>query len=242
MQRKLPDKRQHRGAHPNDARDFASEHHATLREAAFELSWLLGRNYSERAALKLVGDQHQLSARQREAIMRGACSEQARSGRLARRLEVADLRGAMLGIDGFNCLITLEVMLSRGPVFAGRDGALRDLASVHGTYRRVAETEPAIQLLVDALVGWGVSSVHVLLDKPVGNSGRLRGLLQAALERTTLQSSCELSERVDRKLVQLGCAVASSDAWILDHARAWIDLPALLAAQQGFPLWRVELA
>ena len=78
----LPDKRQHRGAHPDDARDFASERHCELREATFEHSWLLERGYSERAALKLVGDKHQLTGRQREAVVRGACSDQARAQRL----------------------------------------------------------------------------------------------------------------------------------------------------------------
>lgn len=216
--------------------------HETLRHAACELSWLLERDYSVRAALKLVGDQHQLSARQRDAVMRGACSERARRQRVARKLEASDLRCAELWVDGFNCLITLEVMLSHGPIFVGRDGALRDLASVHGTYRRVTETEPAIGLLVDALLAWGVSFARVLFDRPVANSGRLRGLFHDGLTNTGLGFSCELSEHVDRELVEHGKVVASSDAWVLDHARAWVDLPALLAAHHGWPLWLVNLA
>lgn len=237
----MPDKRQHRGAHPDDARDFSSELHGKLSDATFELSWLLERGYSERAALKLVGDKHQLTGRQREAIVRGACTEAARVQRASDKMQASDLRGTQLGIDGFNCLITLEVMLSHGPIFVGRDGALRDLASVHGTYRRVAETEPAIGLVADALVACGVSFVRVLFDKPVANSGRLRGLFHDKLMNTQLRFSCELSERVDRELIESE-AVASSDAWILDHARAWIDLPALLAQHHGLPLWLVNLA
>ncbi|MFT3923629.1 MAG: DUF434 domain-containing protein [Myxococcales bacterium] len=237
----MPDRRQHRGAHPDDARDFASEHHASLRDATEELSWLLGRAYSERAALKLVGDKHQLTTRQREAVLRAACSEGAVRARRDRQVDAVSLRGAQLGIDGFNCSITLEVILSGGPTFVGRDGARRDLASVHGTYRRVSETEPALALLVDALLGWGVGNVLVLFDKPVANSGRLRGLCEASAAQAGLELTCELSERVDQELVQRAEVVASSDAWVLEHARAWADLPSLIVERSKLPVWSVYL-
>ena len=222
-----------------------------LRSATFELSWLFERGYSERASVKLVGDRHQLTTRQREAIVRGACTEPAREHRQARQVGLASLNGAQLSIDGFNCLITLEAMLSHAPIFVGRDGAHRDLASVHGTYRRVNETEPAIELLVKALVAWRVAGVRVLFDKPVANSGRLRGLFEEALAGTSLRASCELSERVDHDLVEAidthggehgAHLVASSDSWVLDHASAWADLPGLVAERHGLSLWLVNLA
>ena len=82
-----------------------------------------------------------------------------------------------LHIDGFNVLITLESALSGGFIFVGRDGCYRDLSSVHGSYKRVAETGDAILLVGKALDTLGVRSVHWLLDRPVSNSGRLRELL-----------------------------------------------------------------
>jgi hypothetical protein len=238
----MVDRRQHRGAHPDDARDFRVDSEPALRTGTFELSWLLERGYSERAALKLVGDKHQLTGRQREAIARGACTDSARSRRLAHRADPSELVDATLGIDGFNCLITLEVMLSRGPVFVGRDGVLRDLASVHGTYRRVSETEPAIDMVTSVLAAYGVRDVRVLLDRPVANSGRLRGLFLEAAARHALSLECELSDRVDQQLVESAPLVASSDSWVLDHAGAWLDLPALLAERHGLPLWLLRLA
>lgn len=50
-------------------------------------------------------------------------------------------------IDGFNTVITLEVALSGSPVFYCRDGALRDLAGLRGTYRVIDKTQEAIELL-----------------------------------------------------------------------------------------------
>ena len=64
----MPDTRTHRGPHPEDAKLFAPAAWPALREATAELCWLLSRHYAAPSALKLVGDRHQLSARQRAAL------------------------------------------------------------------------------------------------------------------------------------------------------------------------------
>jgi hypothetical protein len=113
-----------------------------------ELSWLLSRGYADVSALKLVGDRHELTVRQRQAVSRCACSDAARDARVAARARPAPSSPTSPSpIDGLNCLIILESALSHGIVLRGRDGALRDLASVHGTYRQVAETSFAIEMI-----------------------------------------------------------------------------------------------
>ena len=69
----MPDRRRHRGKHPEDARLFAESHHASLRMAVSEYSWLLTREYAEESALKLIGDHHGLTVRRRQPVMRSAC-------------------------------------------------------------------------------------------------------------------------------------------------------------------------
>ena len=49
-----------------------------------DLSWLLGRGYAIVSAVKLVGDRWSLTERQRMAVRRAACSDEARAGRLER--------------------------------------------------------------------------------------------------------------------------------------------------------------
>ena len=56
---------------------FAPSVWPVLRAAVADLSWLLSRGYAEPSALKLVGDRFQLTERQRIAVMRSACSDQA---------------------------------------------------------------------------------------------------------------------------------------------------------------------
>jgi hypothetical protein len=212
-----------------------------LRSAVRELSYLFTHEYSQVAALKLVGDHHQLTARQRQAVLRSACSDLSLRERTERRIRPEQLEGAYVGVDGFNCLITIESMLSRAPVFIGRDSALRDLASVHGTYRSVEETESAARALGSALGKAGVRGAHVFLDRPVGNSGRLRAFLLELFKEGPLEVSVSLHDQVDQELIDACEIVASADAFILDHADAWLDLPGLVIATEGYTPWLVDL-
>ena len=168
-----PDNRQHRGAHPEDRRLFAPGNIAALRVAVGELSWLLGRGYATKSALKLVGDRHNLNERQRLAVARAACSDEQRDARAAACLDPERARGRAVVVDGFNLMITTEAALGGGVLVRGRDGCVRDLSSVHGSYRSVAETERAVRLLGEAFAALGLGPARWLLDRPVSNSGRL---------------------------------------------------------------------
>src|SRR5690606_16499227 len=112
---------------------FADAQHQCLALAVTELSWLLGRGYAEVASLALVGDRHALDRRQRLAVRRAACPDAVRVARRARRVHA--LAGRDLWVDGFNVLITVEAALSGGILLRCRDGCLRNMASLHGTYR-----------------------------------------------------------------------------------------------------------
>jgi hypothetical protein len=128
----MPDKRTHRGPHPRDEKLFAASAIDNLRTAVADFSGLLTKGYAERSALKLVGDRFSLTDRQRLGVMRSACSDQQLACRCDRRAEIETLAGGRLAIDGYNLLITIEAAMSGGVLLKGRDGCLRDLASIHG--------------------------------------------------------------------------------------------------------------
>src|SRR3989440_8681210 len=100
-----PDRRKHRGAHPEDARLFDDARLASLRAATVEMSWLLSRGYQPKSALKLVGDRHNLRDRQRLAVGRAACSDESRERRRASCLSAQEIERADLVVDGFNLII-----------------------------------------------------------------------------------------------------------------------------------------
>lgn len=220
----MPDRRRHRGAHPHDAELFGADPLPVLRRATEELSWLLTRGYATAAAMRLVGDRHGLEARQRLAVKRCACSETERTARRARCVEPSALDGAIVWIDGFNVLTTVEAALGGAPLLLARDGALRDMASMHGSYRRVAETGPALEAIADVLARRGVAHARWLLDAPVSNSGRLRRVIADLGEARAQDWSVEVVDDPDPLLIAAGdqAIVASADSRVLDGAaRTW---------------------
>jgi len=172
----------------------------------------------------LVGDRFSLTERQRLAVMRNACSDQQLSSRKHREVEIAALADKPIAIDGYNILITIEAAISGGVIFKGRDGCLRDLASIHGTYRRVTETIPAVQLIGEFLKNAEITNCLWLLDSPVSNSGRLKTLIGELAQKNNWTWEIRLSISPDAELSKTDLTVASSDSVILDRCKNWVNL------------------
>lgn len=220
----MPDKRTHRGPHPADAKLFAPAAIGNLAAALADYSLLRTKGYAEKSALKLVGDKFSLTERQRLAVMRSACSDQQLASRKQRCLPIAALAGQSLTIDGYNVLITIEAAMSGAVVFKGRDSCFRDLASVHGTYRKVTETIPAVQLIGDFLKEIAVTKVLWLLDSPVSNSGRLKMLIGELARKSNWDWQIQLLLSPDAELIKTTSVVATSDSVVLDGCKRWVNL------------------
>lgn len=220
----MPDKRTHRGPHPADAKLFADSKISNLSSALADFSLLLTKGYAEKSALKLVGDKFSLTERQRLAIMRSACSDQQLASRKQREVKLADLRGRPIAVDGYNVLITVEAAMSGACIFKGRDGCFRDLASIHGTYRKVTETIPAVRLIGEFLKARSVNDCLWLLDSPVSNSGQMKKLLGELAQQNSWNWKIELSLSPDAELIKTEAATASSDSVVLDGCKSWVNL------------------
>jgi hypothetical protein len=235
-----PDHRQHRGAHPEDRSLFAPERLDTLRTATADLSWLLSRGYAMTSSLKLVGDRYNLQERQRTAISRATCTDQARREREQRSLPWESLHGADIEIDGFNLLITLEAAFGGGLIMHCRDDCLRDLASMHGSYRAVQETEPALELIGTTLEAVAPRSVLWLLDSPVSNSGRLAQTLRTLAQERHWPWQVEAVFNPDALLRVSEQVVVSSDSVILDSAARWVNAAAHLIHRHVPDAWLAD--
>lgn len=236
-----PDTRRHRGAHPADAELFAPDQLAKLRRAVDELGWLLSRGYNMTSSLKLVGDRHGLRERQRLAVSRCACSEPDRQHRKDHCVALELLREERVIVDGFNLIITVEAALSGGPLFVGIDECIRDLSSVHGSYRSVEETDRAINLIGETLRTFSPRSVHWLLDRPVSNSGRLAAKLTDLAARNSWPWSVEVVFNPDAAIVASAAIAITSDASILNQVESWADLKTYLIAHEILDAWMIDL-
>src|SRR5262245_30768549 len=235
------ERRRHRGAHPEDQRLFDAALLPTLRRSVADLSWLLSRGYAAAASLKLVGDHFALKERQRLSIARAACSDQQRVSRELIRLPIESVRGQDLLIDGFNIIVTTEAALSGGVLIRCRDGCVRDMSSVHGSYRSVAETEEAIRLIGEILFGAEPSSVLWLLDRPVSNSGRLAQRIREIAAEHDWPWRIEVVMNPDKVLRSSDQIVVTSDSNILDGVKGWINLGEMLVTQGLAEAWIVDL-
>lgn len=238
----MPDKRKHRGPHPEDEELFAPKYEPRLREATRDLSWLLTKGYAGTSALKLAGDRYELDARQRLAVARCACADQSAARRRRHEVAAAELAQQELWIDGYNVLTSIEAALSGGVILHARDGSYRDMASMHGSYRKVEETLPALHILGELLAQWNVVTCRWILDQPVSNSGRLKALLQELARERNWNWSAELVHDPDALLIRSSNIVASADSQILEHAQRWFSLARVAIEERVGEAWVVDLS
>ena len=154
-----------RGYVPEDDKNFSPDEIAKLKTASRHVNYLINEGYDIKQATTFVGNHFILSERQRLAIARSLSTTEQLNNRKAKEKTLAE--GCELWIDGFNTIITLEVMFSNSILYRGMDGTIRDLAALRGTYKIIPETTDAIKLLLDVLSEMKVESVHILLDEPV---------------------------------------------------------------------------
>src|SRR5213593_3850606 len=98
----MPDSRRHRGPHPEDHRLFHEDRVADLQNAVADFSLLLTRGYATPSSLKLVGDHFNLTERQRTAIQRASCRDQALINRRKTEFPFSKITDQPLLIDGYN--------------------------------------------------------------------------------------------------------------------------------------------
>ena len=221
----VPDRRKHRGPHPQDQRLFAPSVRPAMESAVRDMSLLVSRGYADTASLKLVGDHFLLTKRQRMAVMRVACSDAAREARRACCLAPGAVRGEQVALDGYNVVTTVEAALAGGVVLCCRDGTYRDIASVHGTFRKVEETAPAVRLIGRTLAEWGVGDCRWYLDSPVSNSGRLKQVVEEVAGERGWNWSAQLDRNPDEALIRLQeHLIVSADSYVIENSEQWWSL------------------
>jgi hypothetical protein len=238
----MPDSRRHRGPHPEDAILFRRpEHLRKLHLAAGDLAWLLGRQYAPEAALTLVGNRYQLHQRQRRALSRAVAAPAVARARRQRQVAPSALAGERLQVDALNQIITIEVALAGGVILRGHDGAWRDLASVHRTYRTVLETPRALEAIGQYLASLGLQEVVFLIDAAVSNSGRLASKLRVLAATHAWPWQATLVPSADPILQGTTDIVATSDRAILDKATRCFDLAATVVQDIAPTVWCIDL-
>jgi len=232
-----------RGKNTSDDVIFGSQKQVDkLKMAVQDMMYLLSRGYAEKASSELVGNRYRLKTRQIQALRGASASEQQIQHRKDKQLEVSDLKNKILYLDGFNVLILMESLLSGAYIFEGADGCFRDLSGVHGTYKRVNQTQKAVELVAAFFKKAEVQKLIWIFDKPVSNSGRIKKIVLDCAEENKLNWEAELEFNPDKFLAENSEIAVSSDAWILDHCPKWFNLIAYLIREEDLEVNLIKMA
>jgi hypothetical protein len=212
-----------------------------MKSAVQDMNYLLSRNYAEKASSELVGNHYRLKTRQIQAVRSAAASEAQIEKRKSKKLIFLDLKDKTVYLDGFNVLILLESLLSEAYIFQGVDGCFRDLSGVHGTYKRVNQTQQAIELVASFFLKSSAEKLIWIFDKPVSNSGRIKQIILDFVQENNLSWEVELEFNPDKFLVDNADISVSSDAWILDHCKNWFNLIEYLITEENLSVNLVKI-
>lgn len=229
-----------RGFDPEDIRNFSPENIKKLTIAQEEVQWLLDRGYKIKPIIELVGNHNQFSLRARTALQIATSSTDECEKRKFTMLSLDHAKEGCLFIDGFNLIITLEVALSGSPVLLGKDGVLRDLAGLRGTYKLIDKTDIALELIGKTLKELSVPNVKFYLDSPVSNSGRLKSRIIECSESWGIPVDVELIPNVDTELSHMEMVV-TGDSIILDECKSWLNLSRKIVDDYIQDAWIVDL-
>ncbi len=209
-----------RGYVPEDYRNFSEDAIKDMWSASRHICFLINEGYDLKQASTFVGNHFMFSERQRLALMRSVATKE--QLKVRKEKEKSSVSGEEVWIDGFNAIITLEVMLSDSILFLCQDGTIRDLAALRGTYRIIPETEKAIEILLGTLEDLGAENIYILLDEPVSNSGRLKSFIAEIADNYKIPLDIQVLKAVDKELWGKE-NVITSDSIILDHCKSWFN-------------------
>lgn len=214
-----------RGKSSEDNSLFESEkERLKIKSALADLHYLLSRDYPIKSSLGLVASRYKLRSRQLLALQGMACSANDIMARTKKEVGIEALSSKNIYLDGFNILIVLESFFSDAYIFKGQDGCYRDISSVHGTYKRVLQTEQVLTTVGNLFLQAGAEKITWVFDKPVSNSGKMKTMCYEVAAANNFNWDAILENSPDKYLAECNGIICSSDAWILNECTQWFNL------------------
>ncbi|MFW5820769.1 MAG: DUF434 domain-containing protein [Bacteroidota bacterium] len=189
-----------------------------LKNAINDYRFLLNRNYSQKASIKLVGDRYMLKREERSILYRGVSGEE--SARLRKSKLTELLSEKKIYIDTYNILFTIGNYLNGRPVFISDDGFLRDAGELRGRFTRKKLLLRIVDILKDFFLKYSRNEYNLFLDQPVSNSGELAVNFNQFFRQNDLRGKAETCESPDYEIVKYAMEndiVCSSDSVIIER-------------------------
>ncbi len=192
-------------------------------QAAEDLRYLLNRGYTRESAVRFVGDRFALGKPERIALYRCVHPSGEARRRLSKLLMPEHLRGRRLALDGFNIMWTIYWTINGHPLLLCDDGVVRDITVARGR-PSVEKAGAAAGPLLSALSALSPSSVALVFDEQISNSGEVSAYLNARLLSSGIDSRSSTSRTADLEISRTDGVACSSDSIVIDKAREAFDL------------------
>lgn len=200
----------------------------------------MNRGYPKKSALNFVSNHYRLSLDERNILARVVFPTTVAEQRKSKLIGLNDLRGELVGIDGYNVLITVESVIYCHPLFLCDDGVLRDVRAIFGRYRMGEHTRRSLEAIIDVLSEIKPRFSLFLYDSSVSKSGELASLTRSILRRRGVKGNALAVRSPDWILSRWRKAViATSDHTIMDKCERIVDIPAEICKRLGKPIMRI---
>ena len=125
----------------------------SLKNAAYDLKFLLNRGYRKKVALNLVTNKYLLDKNGRNYLVRKVFSDKESRERTAKIVDINNINNKTIFIDGYNVLISVETICKQeyDSLILCDDGILRDVKAVFGKYKTTSSTETALNYIINVL-------------------------------------------------------------------------------------------
>ena len=203
----------------------------TLKDAAYDLKFLLNRGYRKKVALNLVANKYLLNKDGRNYLVRKVFSNEKSMDRFVKIADINDINNKTIFIDGYNVLISVETIWNQefGSLIMCDDGILRDIKAVFGKYKTSTSTDAALNYIIKFLYKHKPACIYFLYDSQVSKSGELARHTYNLIKTKGLNGTAVTNKNVDFELVKLsknnGIIVATSDGIVIDKVDHVLDIP-----------------
>ncbi|MGB9937934.1 MAG: DUF434 domain-containing protein [Methanobacterium sp.] len=203
-----------------------------LKEAAYDLRFLLNRNYRKKNALTFVSNKYVLSLNERNYLGRSIFSNSIINSRKNKIINLPQIENKYILIDGYNVLITTESICRKdyNSLVLCDDGIIRDINAVFGKYKFNKNTEVGLNTILKLIEGYK-PYVTFFFDKQVSWSGKLAQLTKEIMVNMSIKGKAIVSENVDLDIIKArepkNGIIATSDGIIIDKVDKVIDIPSI---------------
>ncbi|RLG58419.1 MAG: DUF434 domain-containing protein [Candidatus Hydrothermarchaeota archaeon] len=197
-----------------------------LKHAIEDFRYLLNRGYNKNSSLKLVSDRYNLSKDERNFLIRAIFPKEEAERRKRKLVNINEIKGKKVVIDGYNVLITVENVLKGKNVFSCDDGLLRDTSATFGKYKITKLSIKAINEILTLLKEHNAKEIIFYFDSQVSFSGELCKIVMQEMEKLGIKGYAKTFKNVDYMLIQVKNAiVCTSDSVIIDKVDKVLDIP-----------------